>query len=422
MANEKFNPMFFAKIVQSAWPLVYKPDDNFYQYLKDRGVWEKIHKDYVDSYVVDFLNGEATPYKVGSITTLVQDLDLIPSSRDFNERKHLINVKNGMYDIWEKKLLPHDPDHYSTIQLNVKYDPDAKAPQWLSFLEQVFDGDPDVIALAQEFMGYTLIPDTRFEKALIFVGDGANGKSTLVKVWEELIGHENVSSVTLTNLKEIFHRVTLHGKLINIAAEISSATAEQSDYFKRIVSGYTIDAAHKNRPVFNFKPYARLVFAMNDMPRVKDSSPGFYRRLIVVPFKKRFEGKNADRALGEKLLSELDGIFLWALEGLYRLFENDGFTEPRSVKEMLNQYQLQNNPVRAFVDECCMLDPEAVITKADLYQAYRSYAIDSGYERIASNVFFRDLNRVLPKIATSRIGSKKGARKYAVKGVRLRQR
>jgi len=420
MTSERFNPMLHAKAVKWAWPLVYKPDVGFYEYLPEKGLWAALKRDYVEEYVVNMLNGGATPGKLKSVRELVEKLDLMPSDKDFNEWLNLINLRNGMCDISNKVLLPHHPDLYSSNQLNVNYNPDAKAPRWFSFMEEIFDGDSAVTALIQEFMGYSLVADTRFEKALILVGEGANGKSTMIKVWEELIGHENIASVTLTNLKDQFHRASLHGKLLNIAAELSATTVEQSDYFKRIVSGDTIDAAHKFKDVFHFKPYARLVYAMNEMPRVKDNSHGFYRRLLVVPFTKRFEGKAADRTLSKKLLTELDGIFQWALEGLYRLYSNDGFTEPRSVKEMLKQYQFQNNPVQAFVDEWCVLDPEGVTTKKELYWSYRDYAKDFGYDSLPLNSFFRDLHRALPELKSSRIGPK-NAREYAVKGIRLKE-
>jgi len=159
---------------------------------------------------------------------------------------------------------------------------------------------------------------------------------------------------------------------------------------------------------------------MNELPKVKDNSYGFYRRLVVVPFNKRFEGKAADKTLSKTLLSELDGIFLWALEGLYRLYRNDGFTESKSAREMLGQYQFQNNPVQAFVDEWCVLDSEGVIAKEELYRAYERYAKDFRYERLSKNSFFRDLYGAFPELKKFRPGPK-DQREYAVKGISLKE-
>jgi putative DNA primase/helicase len=249
------------------------------------------------------------------------------------------------------------------------------------------------------------------------IGEGANGKSTLIKVWEQLLGPENVSSVTLSNLKDQFHRVTLHRKLVNIAAELNSMTVNQSDYFKRIVSGDTIDAAHKHRPVFSFRPYARLVFAMNTIPQVKDTSHGFYRRLILMPFIRKFEGKYADKRLAKKLLTELDSIFLWALEGLERLYQNDGFTKPACSKKMLAGYKRDNNPIVAFVEECCDLDPNATIEKDHIYGEYKNYCNKYSYPSSDEKTFFKDLYESYGQLQAARLGPR-GQRTHYVKGIK----
>jgi putative DNA primase/helicase len=237
-------------------------------------------------------------------------------------------------------------------------------------------------------------------------------------VWEQLLGPENISSVTLPNLQDQFHRVTLHRKLVNMAAELNSMTVNQSDYFKRIVSGDTIDAAHKHKPVFSFRPYARLVFAMNRMPQVKDTSHGFYRRLILVPFKRKFEGDDADKRLSNKLMAELDGIFLWALEGLERLYRNDGFTEPQSSRKRLAGYKRANNPVVAFVEACCELEPDASTKKQELYERFKEYCSDCGYSAGSDNEFFKELYAAYPELKAARLGSRE-MRDHYVKGIKI---
>jgi putative DNA primase/helicase len=417
-SKSRYNPVKYSKRISETNNLIFKPNDGLYEYVRDKGFWQPIHENYIEGQAFEMINGDATTARITDVRKLVERGNLMPNGRDFDDQTELINLRNGMFSIRTRKLVPHNKDFFSTIQLNVTYDPKATCCRWEQFLLEVLDYDLELFDLMQEFIGYSLIPDTRFEKALLMLGEGANGKSTLIKVWEQLVGQENIASVTLSGLGNEFHRVTLHGKLLNITAEINPMTVQQSDYFKRVVSGDTIDASHKFKPVFHFQPYARLVFAMNRLPRVKDTSHGYYRRLLIVPFDRIFDGDNADRELSNKLLSELDGIFMWALQGLERLYTKEAFSESSRVTEMLKQYTRMNNPLIAFVEDCCMLDVSASISKDTIYDSYKTYANKYGYSAVSATTFFRELYAAYPSVRASRLGSR-DHREQWVKGIDL---
>jgi len=398
---------------------MYVPNDSTYLY-RERGYWETIQSEYLEALAMEWLTKDRQ-VRVGRCTEirrLVQLKCLIPLDRELNELNGYVNLQNGMLHVESRKLHSHDKEHLSTIQLPVKYNEKASCPRWHQFLDEVFEADEERIQLIQEFMGYSLVPDTRYEKALLGVGEGANGKSTLLGVWEHMIGRGNFCSVTLGNLQNEFHRVKLHGKLLNVAAEVTHTTLEQVDYFKRIVTGDTMDAAHKHKPVFEFRPFARLVFAMNRMPRIKDTSHGFYRRLLILPFDRVFKKEEQDRQLLKKLIQEIDGIFQWALKGLERLYGDDGFTEPKVVREALAAYERINNPVVAFIEDCCNLDTEFSTSKNTLYEAYRGYCEDYGFKPRSSSTFFRELYAKYPSLVSARPRTDTG-REYTVEGIVL---
>ena len=157
---------------------------------------------------------------------------------------------------------------------------------------------PDCIYLVEELLGYALIPDNRYEKAFMLVGDGANGKSTFLTFLEGFIGRDNVSKVPLQELGEHrFKRADLLGKLINFFADLDANALESTSYFKTIVSGDKIDAERKHQDPFYFRPFARLLFSANEIPRSKDRSFAYYRRWCIIPFPNRFIGDDADRSL-----------------------------------------------------------------------------------------------------------------------------
>jgi putative DNA primase/helicase len=394
------------------------PDDSFYVYL-DKGYWKAIHHERIEAIAMEMLAqaSQVRATRCSEIRKLVQLKCLIPPERQLNALDGYVNLQNGMLHIENREIHPHDKDRLSTIQIPVTYDEDAVCPRWIQFLEEVFEGDQERIALMQEFMGYSFMGDTRYEKALLMVGEGANGKSTLLGIWEHIVGRDNFCSVTLSNLQNQFHRVELHGKLLNIAAEVRDTTLEQADYFKRIISGDTIDAAHKHKPVFHFQPFTRLVFAMNRMPRIKDTSHGFYRRLLLVPFNRVFAQDEQDRKLRLKLIEEANGIFMWALQGLDRLYENDAFTEPQAVREALAVYKRVNNPVVAFVEDSCGVAPDEVTTKDTLYEYYSKYCQAFGFRAASKETFFRELYAAYPSLDRSRIRTEGGRREQIITGI-----
>tara|TARA_B100002003_G_scaffold221411_1_gene224439 strand:- start:932 stop:1705 length:774 start_codon:yes stop_codon:yes gene_type:complete len=256
----------------------------------------------------------------------------------------------------------------------------------------------------------------------VLLGSGANGKSTYLFVLEHLLGKENISSVPMGKLESEFHRASLYNKLVNISSELEINELMGSGYFKSIVSGDTIDAAYKFRDSFSFTPYARLIFAMNELPKSRDRSYGYYRRFLIVPFSKQFRGKNADRTLPNKLLEEIDGIFNWALVGLKRLFAQDGFTESKVLNEMIELYRRDNNPVITFIEEDCLVDSDETVSKKDLYAAYKDFCSENGYRSLNERHFFKEFKNNVTKISESYPHNKElGKRDRILIGVSLRQ-
>ncbi|MGL5511966.1 MAG: DNA primase family protein, partial [Sporomusa sp.] len=180
-----------------------------------------------------------------------------------------INLNNGLLD-WmadPPTLLSHTPEYKSSIRIPVTYNPEAVCPR----IEQFFrDTCPeDAIDLVYELFGYCLVPDTRFHKAFMLLGDGENGKSTFISLLEAFIGARNCSSESLQNLDETtnkFRMANLAGKLVNIYADLPTKRMEETSTFKSLVSGDMQSAERKGEKSFSFKNFARLVFGANKLP------------------------------------------------------------------------------------------------------------------------------------------------------------
>mgnify|MGYP001604515528 FL=1 len=318
----------------------------------------------------------------------------------------LFNVKNGLYDIDKMTLLPHSADVYSINQLNVTYRENAECLLWQRSLDQIFENDAVRIMLLQEYFGYCLTRDNDYEKALFLFGEGANGKSVVLYVLEELIGKDNCSSIPLEKFNDSHYIARLRDKLVNISLETNAKTNVYDNMFKAIVTGDTISADEKYGQPFQFKPYCKLLVSTNNMPRVGDKTEGYYRRILILPFNRQFSIEERDPKLKQKIAaSELDGIFLWSLNGLTRLRKRGYFEESASMQTVKDAYRKKNNNVIICVEEQCVLDAQADVGSDALYVAYRDWCLENEYRPLSKILFGRELLRQYPAINRGRCGA-----------------
>ncbi|KJU84697.1 DNA primase [Candidatus Magnetobacterium bavaricum] len=333
------------------------------------------------------LGKAASIQNVKEVIAHIWDTSHIPTN-EVNQQKHLINLENGMFDITKNEIIPHDPKYRSTVRIPVTYDPCATCPEIDRFLQTTLE--PDCIDLMDEAFGYTMLPDTSQEKAFMLTGHGANGKSTLISTLTSLIGDDNVSKIPLQELADHrFKRAELFGKLLNVFADLNPKSLLSTDYFKMIVSGDSMDAERKFKKPFCFRPFARLIFAANQIPYASDTTYAYYRRWVIIPFNKTFKGADADKGLISRLTTkqELSGLLNKALKGLYRLFINDRFSENASTQDMLEKYKRDNDNVIAFVSDACVLKEGVMAERNQLYNMYLIYCESEGRKAVTKNNF-----------------------------------
>ena len=219
---------------------------------------------------------------------------------DFNRNPYLVNVRNGLLDIRDMSFKEHTPSYLSTVQLNVEYNPQVDCPQFKKFLNEVLDCK--LIPLVQEIVGYLLTTNTASQKAFVFWGPARTGKSTLLWVVEYLLlGKKNVSNIPWQEIGDKFKTAELLGKLANVFSDLPSKSIDDTGIFKVVTGEDYLMAEKKNKNPFKFKPFARLVFSCNELPRnYVDRTEGFYRRLIIVPFSRQIEKSKIDKSLKYK--------------------------------------------------------------------------------------------------------------------------
>ena len=238
-----------------------------------------------------------------------------------------LNVLNGLQDVRTKQLRAHSPEFLSPVQLPVRYDPEAKCPTWE---KQIADTLPEGMAeVLWQIVAWLMLPIVHLQKALLFIGGGGTGKSTLLEAFCAFLGHAHISSATLQDLENNrFATSGLIGKLANICGDLPSRDLETSAMFKRVVDGKeAIQAERKFRPSFSTLLFARLAFSANQYLRSKDATDAFFQRWIVIAFEKVFRGMPQEilRNKLDAMLAapgELSGVLNKALEALPRVIEH----------------------------------------------------------------------------------------------------
>lgn len=391
----KFKPGVLSKHLAETTNFIYA-SERFFKY--ENGVYKEVSTLKMQSLVQKHLIEEYS--KSHHIhDTLEQWKNRIIYEGDLLDNPQLINMinfQNGMFDLNTKSIIPHSPLFYTAVQINAEYDPTADCPQFKEFIQKSLE--PNDALIAQEIMGYLLIPTTVAEKAFILYGPGRTGKSTFLKVIEHILGKEQISNVALQDLSQRFKASLLLGKLANIYADLPSKNISDTGIFKTLVSGDTIVAEEKFGKPFSFSNRARLIFSCNELPgNYVDRTDGFYRRLIILPFLRHVPEDKIDPFLLQKFQQERNGIVQWALEGLFRLITNKyQFTKSESNKTLLAEYRKQSNNVIWFVEEHCELIPEAIEYSRTLYQHYKNMCLENGLQPISQTKFNKSVENDYP--------------------------
>ncbi len=259
-----------------------------------------------------------------------------------------VNVLNGLLDIETKTLRPHDPQFLSAVQIAAAHDPRACCPAWDQFVKDVFPKDSE--AIAWEIPAWLMTPENSIQKAVLLLGEGANGKSTYLRACASFIGKHNTAALSLHKLEQDkFAAARLVGKLANICPDLPTAHLSSTSMFKALTGGDVLSAEYKFRDSFEYVPFAKLVFSANTPPHSDDATHGFFRRWQVVPFQASFEeGGEATKTREELDASltnpaELSGVLNKALQAL-RQIRKVGFTQIQGHAGGMERFPKRHGP------------------------------------------------------------------------------
>jgi len=297
--------------------------------------------------------------------------------------------QNGWRSI-DGHLSAPDRDAYvlESVRLPIAYSDSAMCPEWMAMLRRIWPPDlvelPDFetrVGVLQEFFGAALFGmATRFQKVLLLVGSGANGKSVVVKTMERLFPIDACTSVPIQRMADPYYAELLLGSRVNLVGELPSREVFDTSDFKGIVDGGLIVARRIREAPISFHPITAHVFSANSLPQTSDSSDGFWRRFLALNFPRRFKTTDPDYNPDVLRLvhAELPGIARWAVDGAVKLDDQRRYTSNDASDAVLTEWRRESNSVALFVHERCTIDPDAEFAAGNLYRAYRTWCDDSG--------------------------------------------
>ena len=282
-----------------------------------------------------------------------ETLFYLKSTKDsevLKSNEYVVALKNGIYDFKNNIFQPHSHEYFITNLINCEYNYSIQShPVVDSFLNEITCGDLNLRYVLEEMLGYCFISNTCAQKAFILKGYGANGKSTFLDVIKELIGLQNLSAVGLDEFSERFKRAALVDKLVNVSSELPNTGIDNLKIFKQLVTGDLVDAEFKGKNSFNFINTAKLIFSANELPKMNDTTEGFIRRLLIIPFNNYFSESKRDGDMLKKLTTE-EAKSYWfnlAILGWNRLSRNNNvFTKSNLIEEEMTKWINSMNSIR----------------------------------------------------------------------------
>lgn len=280
-------------------------------------------------------------------------LDLITEEKE-RDNAGLIAFNNGIYNILSDELLPFNPKYIITNKIPWNYNLLAYSELMDTTLNKFAYGNENIRLLIDEVIGYSLFAKNELGKAFIITGDKSNGKSTFLKILMYTVGKDNTSALSLNDIINSRFRVyEVAGKLLNIGDDIGSEYIPEAEIFRKLVTGDIIVAEQKGKNPIKFNCYAKFIFSANDIPRIKDPTGATARRIIIIPFKNSFtkESKDYDPYFLDKIKTQecIEYLIVVGIIGLKRIIQNKGFTETEETRQLLEEFNRNNNPVLSII-------------------------------------------------------------------------
>ena len=318
----------------------------------------------------------------------------------FNSKANLILVDNGVVDLETGIIRDPSPSDLFTINSPIIYDLEAVAPEWERVINEIFDGDEQLIHEFQKALGSTLGAEMP-ENIFFFIGKGANGKSLITDILMKILGDYSSpapSSIIVQKSKQHIsndQHILMHKRAVIITEVPVGATLDEHT-IKSVVGTRTSISRGLYKDFTRVENTAKIIASLNEMPAIKDFTQGLYRRLMLFEFKVSFLGRE-DTGLYDRLVNnELPGIVNWLIAG-YQASKKEGFCQTEEMQNALDHYMSLCDPLYSFIKEIIIEDPESKTWTKDIVHAYRDWENTANPAiRLSDDMLYKELSKHFP--------------------------
>ena len=304
---------------------------------------------------------------------------------DLDKGHFLLNCRNGTVDLTTGAMRPHERLDLLTHDVEIDYRPDAAAPTWRRFLDDVFAHDADLIQFVQRALGYSLTGNVREQVLLICHGSGSNGKSVFLNILRQLLGKLAWQAAPDLLLQDKARRhpteqADLFGRRIIVCQETGEGRRFNETLVKQLTGGDAITARRMHEDFWSFEPTHKIWLSTNHRPEIKGTDYAIWRRMRLIPFTVQFSDESDPRKdpdMEARLLAELPGILAWAVQGCLD-WQKHGLGMAEAVKAATASYQAESDVLAGWIADCCVVHRNAKARASALYRSYGEWCEQSG--------------------------------------------
>ena len=335
--------------------------------------------------------------------------DIPASPDDFDSYNDFLNCQNGIVNLRNGELMPHDSRLMLSKITNCEYDPKNRKPKrWLQFLDEITNGDKELIEYIHKCIGYSISGSNREQCAYFLYGMGNNGKSTFLDTIADMLGDyaSNAQPDTLMLQSRVG---SLGGGANSDIARLKSArfvTCEEptegvrlnEGLLKQLTGGSKVTCRFLYGDEFEYTPEFKIWVATNHKPVIRGTDIGIWRRIKLIPFEVNIPKDKVDKNLKYKLRQEFPQILAWAVEGCMK-WQKDGIAEPAVVLDAVRDYKQEMDLIASFVEQCITIDYDSDVKMpaAELFSVYRAWAKSNNEWEMTAKKFGMEVVKKLPE-------------------------